>query len=167
MLNNWTEQRDKEICDLYKSGYSCQEIYNKHIFLNYRGKRLSVRSMQRILKKNKLIRSQRDSFVLAIKKGRMTYDHLKIDEKTRSKRKTINPAQRYRILERDGFACCLCGRTKQDGVKLQIDHIIPVYKGGKTIDKNLQTLCMDCNVGKYQQHSVNKGKKNINISKFT
>jgi 5-methylcytosine-specific restriction endonuclease McrA len=35
-----------------------------------------------------------------------------------------------------------------DGVKLEVDHIKPISKGGKTVLNNLQTLCMDCNRGK-------------------
>lgn len=55
---------------------------------------------------------------------------------------------RYKILKRDGFRCQICGRSAEDGVKLHIDHIIPVSKGGKTVESNLRVLCEDCNLGK-------------------
>ena len=55
---------------------------------------------------------------------------------------------RYSILKRDGFHCQICGRGAEDGVKLHVDHIIPVSKGGKTVPENLRTLCEDCNLGK-------------------
>lgn len=55
---------------------------------------------------------------------------------------------RYDILKRDGFKCKICGATAQDGVKLHVDHIIPVSKGGKTVRSNLRTLCDRCNFGK-------------------
>lgn len=35
-----------------------------------------------------------------------------------------------------------------EGVTLEVDHIIPVSKGGKTVMTNLQALCWDCNRGK-------------------
>lgn len=55
---------------------------------------------------------------------------------------------RYDILNRDGFKCVICGATRNDGAKLQIDHIIPVSKGGQTTPDNLRTLCERCNMGK-------------------
>lgn len=63
-------------------------------------------------------------------------------------RSKMTNSLRYDILERDGFRCQICGSTAQDGVKLHIDHIIPVSKGGETIPSNLRTLCDRCNLGK-------------------
>lgn len=59
---------------------------------------------------------------------------------------------RYDIMKRDGFRCQLCGRTQSDGVKLHVDHIKPVSKGGKTIPSNLRTLCEQCNLGKKDKY---------------
>jgi len=55
---------------------------------------------------------------------------------------------RYEIMQRDEFKCVLCGATAKDGVKLHVDHIKPVSKGGKTEEANLRTLCDRCNLGK-------------------
>jgi len=66
----------------------------------------------------------------------------------RSERSKLTPSLRYDILRRDRFRCCLCGRSAQDGIELEVDHIIPVSKGGETTYDNLQTLCRDCNRGK-------------------
>lgn len=41
---------------------------------------------------------------------------------------------RDRIKSRDGYTCQICGRYMPDGVGLHIDHIIPISKGGKTVD---------------------------------
>ena len=57
-------------------------------------------------------------------------------------------AMRYDELRRDDFHCVRCGRGREDGVKLHVDHIVPVSRGGKTVMSNLQTLCEDCNCGK-------------------
>lgn len=63
-------------------------------------------------------------------------------------RAKMTDSLRFDILKRDNYRCQICGSTAQDGVKLHVDHIIPVSKGGKTEPSNLQTLCDRCNLGK-------------------
>jgi hypothetical protein len=60
----------------------------------------------------------------------------------------IRPKLRYQILNRDNRTCQNCGRGIKHGAILHVDHTIPVVKGGKTEQKNLQTLCDKCNYGK-------------------
>lgn len=60
----------------------------------------------------------------------------------------VTRAMRYDVLRRDNFHCVRCGRGREDGVKLHVDHIVPVSRGGKSVMSNLQTLCEDCNCGK-------------------
>ena len=71
----------------------------------------------------------------------------KVDEK-RAERSKMNSSLRYDVLRRDGFKCQLCGRSAGDGIQLEVDHIKPISKGGKTERSNLRTLCRDCNRGK-------------------
>jgi diadenosine tetraphosphate (Ap4A) HIT family hydrolase len=51
---------------------------------------------------------------------------------------------RFRLLREAKGRCALCGATKDDR-PLDIDHIIPRSKGGKTEYENLQVLCSKCN----------------------
>ncbi len=69
-------------------------------------------------------------------------------EHMKAERSKMTDSLRYDILRRDHFRCQICGATAQDGVKLHVDHIIPVSKGGKTEKSNLRTLCDKCNLGK-------------------
>lgn len=57
---------------------------------------------------------------------------------------------RFKVLQRDHFTCCSCGRSPATnlGLVLHIDHIKAWSKGGETIIENLQTLCLECNQGK-------------------
>jgi len=55
---------------------------------------------------------------------------------------------RNAVLRRDKFACRQCGRTADDGVKLEIDHRLPKSKGGTNAQSNLWVLCDACNRGK-------------------
>lgn len=65
-----------------------------------------------------------------------------------AERKKLTAKLRYEILKRDGFRCQICGASQEDGVKLHVDHIKPVARGGLTVPENLRTLCQSCNLGK-------------------
>jgi 5-methylcytosine-specific restriction endonuclease McrA len=69
-----------------------------------------------------------------------------IDKNTNYKHKTkreISDRLRFTIIMRDGFTCKKCGKSpsKELGVELHVDHIIPWSKGGETILENLETKC--------------------------
>ena len=46
------------------------------------------------------------------------------------------------------YECAACKMTSHNRIPFQIDHIIPLNKGGKTISENLQVLCRKCNASK-------------------
>ncbi|MET8387166.1 HNH endonuclease signature motif containing protein [Streptosporangium canum] len=54
-------------------------------------------------------------------------------------------AEVYAIM---GAYCRMCGASPEDGVKLQVDHKIPLSWGGETVLENLQPLCERHNHGK-------------------
>lgn len=56
----------------------------------------------------------------------------------------IPEKMRNEIFERDGYRCVKCGSTDN----LELDHILPFSKGGRTEKTNLQTLCKICNSSK-------------------
>jgi 5-methylcytosine-specific restriction endonuclease McrA len=66
----------------------------------------------------------------------------------RGERKAITEKLRYQVLSRDSFRCRACGRGADNGVNLQVDHIVPVDWGGTNDISNLLTLCEQCNRGK-------------------
>lgn len=59
-------------------------------------------------------------------------------------RRYISPMVRELILERDEWKCLKCG----DVTDLEIDHVLPVAKGGSSDLNNLQVLCKACNRAK-------------------
>ena len=67
---------------------------------------------------------------------------------SKEQRKLMTKELRQKIMVRDHFTCQLCGKYMPDGVGLQIDHIQPIAKGGKTVPSNLQVLCSKCNAKK-------------------
>lgn len=63
------------------------------------------------------------------------------------KRESVSTGKRFNLFKRDGFTCQYCG-NKPPAVVLEIDHILPVSKGGRSVDHNLITSCFTCNRGK-------------------
>jgi 5-methylcytosine-specific restriction endonuclease McrA len=70
-----------------------------------------------------------------------------VRQRSATRRRGMSKRLRLLILERDGYKCCLCGKTKKE-TKLEVDHKVPVAKGGTDSLNNLWTLCIDCNRGK-------------------
>lgn len=57
------------------------------------------------------------------------------------RRNRIPDRLRATVMVRDGGRCRAC----YSAINLQIDHIVPLSKGGPTEESNLQTLCGRCN----------------------
>ena len=74
-------------------------------------------------------------------------------------KRSMSARLRHSILERDGFRCCDCGASVGTGAVLEVDHTIPISKGGNNDPSNLRTLCADCNRG--------KSDRLVNYSEFT
>ena len=75
---------------------------------------------------------------------------LTISAFTKEQRALMTKKLRESIKTRDNFTCCTCGNSihSEPNLLLEIDHIIPVSKGGYTVEDNLQTLCWKCNRAK-------------------
>jgi len=84
--------------------------------------------------------------------------------------KGISAAQRAKILARNGFTCQICGvgageRDPVDpsrGVRLHVDHIVPLSEGGSNDDDNLRVTCSACNEGRSNLH-VPVSQRAINL----
>ena len=66
-------------------------------------------------------------------------------------KRNVSPKKRMAVLEKYKFKCAYCGATALDGVALEVDHIIPISKGGSNDMENLQILCKPCNIGKFDR----------------
>lgn len=64
-----------------------------------------------------------------------------------TKREGISKKLRFEVFKRDKFTCQYCGSAAPN-VVLNVDHILPVAKGGQNHLLNLVTSCFDCNSGK-------------------
>lgn len=57
---------------------------------------------------------------------------------------SIPPEVRAYVFQRDNYHCQSCGK-KPTQTGLEVDHIIPIAKGGSNDISNLQSLCRRCN----------------------
>ena len=81
-----------------------------------------------------------------LKDGRRFYSVEVWNSIERVERAKVSNELRQEIFKRDGYTCVNCGSTEKES--LEIDHIMPISKGGKTEPGNLQTLCRNCNIRK-------------------
>lgn len=80
-------------------------------------------------------------------------------------KRKADAAIRAHVFRRDAFCCVHCGwrpdnipanydgrytvlGSVNDSRMLQIDHVIPLSRGGTNAISNLQTLCCSCNASK-------------------
>ena len=77
-------------------------------------------------------------------------DIVKFRKSAAGQRALMTANLRQKIKERDHFTCKKCQNNlnREPNLLLEIDHIIPVSKGGLTAEDNLQTLCWKCNRSK-------------------
>lgn len=77
-------------------------------------------------------------------------DLVRFRKSIKGQRALMTTSLREKIKSRDGYTCKSCGANtaEEKNLLLEIDHIIPLSKGGITSEDNLQTLCWRCNRSK-------------------
>ena len=56
--------------------------------------------------------------------------------------------KRERILQRDNYLCVPCSKQHKITIAKEVDHILPLAKGGTDDDENLQSICIPCHEAK-------------------
>ena len=60
---------------------------------------------------------------------------------------SLSRSKRFNILRKCNFSCYYCGR-RAPAITLEVDHVIPISRGGTDEETNLIAACWDCNRGK-------------------
>lgn len=80
---------------------------------------------------------------------------------TRSRRRSSEGRHRaedvIRILSTQKWTCVYCKTSLKGGY--EVDHIMPIARGGTNWPDNLQALCVPCNRSKHAQHPVDFAQK--------
>lgn len=71
----------------------------------------------------------------------------------------FSPDVKEEIFEKNNYQCVVCGRGRQNGVEICVDHIKPKDKGGTNTVDNGQTLCMEHNLMKKNYSQTEAGKR--------
>ena len=74
-------------------------------------------------------------------------DLVKFKNSVQGQRALMTSKLREYIKQRDDYTCknCSISTNTERNLLLEIDHIVPLSKGGVTTESNLQTLCWRCN----------------------
>ncbi len=97
-----------------------------------------------------------EGFLIKVKKGVYRYDPNFVMKRDLE---DFTEAQKEIIRKRDGYKCVICGLGPENGVELQVDHILPKDKGGKATIENGQTLCAKHNFRKKNYGQTEMSKK--------
>lgn len=60
------------------------------------------------------------------------------------------------VLYRDDYTCTICGKTRDEGAKLHVHHIMYRCKGGSDNPLNLRTVCEDCHKEIHRMDHIKK-----------
>ena len=94
---------------------------------------------------------------LFLKEDNVQYGARPLEDLTLHKLGKINPDLEKKIRaevfekskDKEGYyTCAVCTKKAKNRIYFQIDHIVPMNKGGKTKIENLQVLCRKCNGAK-------------------
>lgn len=77
----------------------------------------------------------------------MLSEKVKFAKSAAGQRALMTTKLRTYIKERDNHTCktCAISTAQEAHLLLEVDHIVPVSKGGLSVEENLQTLCWKCN----------------------
>jgi len=96
--------------------------------------------------------------------GNEAAEVLMAEEKQISKRQRGWALQRnnQRVFKRDKYLCQMCKRKGYIRAAEEVDHIIPLFKGGTDDMNNLQSLCKECHQAKTRADLSGKHETGIN-----
>ncbi len=160
MIEQWKLDSNQEIKKSILKNYR-REQYEKVLDDSAAFKFYFIRSQTRYTQKNYV----KSAYKVNVRVDCFTYSYNYIESRykqlnginfectlreyhSKNQRKLATREMREKIMKRDNYTCQLCRKYMPDEVGLQIDHIIPISKGGKTVASNLRVLCSKCNSSK-------------------
>lgn len=94
--------------------------------------------------------------LIQVKKGVYRYDP---DYKLDVELWDFDAKTKALVLERDNYRCVVCGRGREDGLEITVDHKKAKENGGDNSFENGQTLCTPHNLLKKKYSRTEAGKR--------
>jgi 5-methylcytosine-specific restriction endonuclease McrA len=118
-------------------------------------------------KSRKLYQTRKDKHAIAVKRwGQNNPDSLlAIVHRRRAKRYQNGGSytvQEWKELKSHYNHTCLCCGKQEPEIKLTVDHVIPIARGGTDNIDNIQPLCRKCNASKNVKSTDYRNKEYIN-----
>lgn len=120
--------------DVFIHEMSCVEVSHSGKYLSNRNKVISVRMVQQIV-------------------AEFYPDYYNIRRKPKKNIRCDLIDVKYSLIDKRGCRCEKCGKR---GIRLELDHIIPIKEGGTNEEENLQLLCRPCHLKKTHQEMENR-----------
>lgn len=86
--------------------------------------------------------------LVAFHEGKISRERLLAGNTEEYARTTIPLKDRWAVLKHDNYRKSGASPSSDHQVELEVDHIIPIARGGGNTLENLHTLCRSCNQGK-------------------
>ena len=77
------------------------------------------------------------------------------DRFSKSKKRRVTGHHKKYVASSQKWKCNMCGKLLDHSY--EVDHIVPLYKGGTNDISNLQALCRNCHGKKTVQDTIDKG----------
>lgn len=132
----WNKSHSEETKKKISNSRKGKNLNNK----NALGYKHSTEAKKRIAEASKKLWEENKEKMLASLPRGENHRYYKPKE-LRRHRKQFTPRQRREWKAKE---CAFCGSKEH----LELDHIIPIFDGGKNIKENAQTLCRGCNLWK-------------------
>lgn len=148
---NYLKESKRNWNDIILIGHLLIDLAYRKAIVSLNKEDENVLILKKVLEKNRnknndMSNISRDNMLLVSAYHGEPLSEINVDISS-SKLISVNLKRRFSILAKYDFRCAYCGRSPPE-VRLELEHVHPISKGGKSKEDNLVPACNECNSGK-------------------